>query len=288
MNTPLRSRLLLLAAAALFSTGGAAIKATSLNSWQVASFRSGIAAVALLIVVPEARRNWRLRYVPIAAAYAATLLLFVGATKLTTAANAIYLQAAAPFFVILLGPLLLREKIRRSDLLLMAAVAGGMLLFFTAREPAVATAPNPGRGNVLGALSALTWALTIVGLRWLERGRRTSAGLATVAMGNGIAFVAALPGALPVPAWHARDAAVMLWLGVFQIALAYVCITRGIRHVPVFEATVLLMLEPALNPVWTWLVHGERPAAQSLGGGAIILSATLANALWQNRSSRAA
>ncbi len=287
MNAPLRSRLLLLAAAVLFSTGGAAIKATTLNSWQVASFRSGIAAVALLIVLPEARRNWRWRYVPIAAAYAATLLLFVGATKLTTAANAIFLQGAAPFFVILLGPLLLKEKIHRSDLLLMAAVGAGMLLFFASPEPAVATAPKPGQGNALGALSALTWAFTIVGLRWLQRDRATSAGLATVAMGNVIAFGAALPMTLPVPAWHARDAAVMLWLGVFQIALAYVCITRGIRDVPVFEATVLLMLEPALNPVWTWLVHGERPAALSLAGGAIILSATLSNALWQNRRWRA-
>ena len=33
-----------LAAAALFSTGGAAIKATSLTGWQVASFRSAVAA----------------------------------------------------------------------------------------------------------------------------------------------------------------------------------------------------------------------------------------------------
>ena len=75
----------------------------------------------------------------------------------------------------------------------------------------------------------------------------------------------------------------ILWLGVFQIALAYFCRTWDLRYVPAFEATTLLLLEPTLNPVWTWLVHGERPAALSLGGGAIILSSTLLNAWWQGR-----
>jgi len=102
-------------------------------------------------------------------------------------------------------------------------------------------------------------------------------------MGNLLAFVFTLPAALPVTTLRWQDAAVMLWLGVFQIALAYFCLTRGIRHVPAFEATTLLLLEPALNPIWTWLAHGERPAALSLAGGAVILSATLAGSWWKSR-----
>jgi drug/metabolite transporter (DMT)-like permease len=284
-RAPLGARLLVLAAAALFSTGGAAIKAASFNSWQVASFRSGVAALAILLLIPDARRNWRWRYVPVAVAYALTLLFFVTATKLTTAANAIFLQAAAPLFVLAIGPLVLKEPIRRSDLLLMAGVACGMALFFSGHEAAVTTAPNPARGNVFGALSAVTYAITIAGLRWAERGHATgtSAGMVTVLMGNLLACAATLPMALPVAVWRWRDAAVILWLGVFQIALAYFCLTRGMRHVPAFEATTLLLLEPALNPVWTWLVHGEHPAALSLVGGAIILAATLLNAWWQSR-----
>lgn len=107
--------------------------------------------------------------------------------------------------------------------------------------------------------------------------------MVTVLMGNLLACAATLPMALPVAVWRWQDAAVILWLGVFQIALAYLCLTRGIRHVPAFEATTLLLLEPALNPVWTWLVHGERPAALALAGGGIILSSTLLNAWWQGR-----
>src|ERR1035438_9520924 len=88
-SSPLRNRLLLVAAAILFSTGGAAIKAASFTGWQVASFRSAVAAVALLLVVPDARRGWSWRIAPVGAAYAATLILFVLATRLTTAANAL-------------------------------------------------------------------------------------------------------------------------------------------------------------------------------------------------------
>lgn len=74
------------------------------------------------------------------------------------------------------------------------------------------------------------------------------------------------------------------WLGVFQVALAYVCLTRGIRSVPAIEATVLLLAEPALNPVWAWLIHGEKPAALSVAGGAIIFLAIAGKVWWQNRS----
>src|SRR6266700_1317882 len=82
------NRLLLLLAAFLFSTGGVAIKACSLTGWQVASFRSGIASAALLILIPEARRNWTWRTVATGFAYAATMVAYVLANKLTTSANA--------------------------------------------------------------------------------------------------------------------------------------------------------------------------------------------------------
>jgi drug/metabolite transporter (DMT)-like permease len=225
----------------------------------------------------------------VAVTYAATLVLYVNATKLTTAANAIFLQGAAPLFVLLLNPLLLREPIRRSDLMLMTAVAGGMALVLLGHENTHLTAPDPVRGNILGAASAVTWALTITGLRWIGRsaGAETGAGLATVSLGNLLASAAALPLAFPFPAPQVRDVLIIVWLGVFQVALSYVCLTRAIRSVPAMEATVLLLLEPALNPVWAWMVHEERPSTQSLAGGAVIFLAILGMSLWQNRRPRA-
>jgi hypothetical protein len=134
-----RNRLLLLAAALLFSTGGAAIKATALTSWQVACFRSAVAGAALALLFPDSRRLRDRRALAAGVAYAATMVLFVAANKLTTSANAIFLQDTAPLYLLLLGPLLLREPLRARDLILAAVVGLGMSLFFLGQEQAVAT-----------------------------------------------------------------------------------------------------------------------------------------------------
>lgn len=275
MPPALRYRLLLLAAAVLFSTGGAAIKAASLNGWQVASFRSAVAAAALLLLEPAARGRQRWEAVAVGATYAATMILFALANKLTTAANAIFLQDTAPLYLLALGPLLLHEPVRRRDFAFLAVMVCGMTLFFAAQEAPSRTAPDPFRGNLLAVSSGITWASTIAGLRWL--GTRCGAGAAAPAVvaGNLIAFLGCLPMAVPVTDIGWRDLAVLLYLGVFQIALAYWCLTRGLARVPALEASLLLLAEPALNPVWAWLLHGERPSAWALVGGALILTACL-------------
>ncbi|MGQ9634186.1 MAG: DMT family transporter [Bryobacteraceae bacterium] len=275
---PSGSWLLLSAAAVLFSTGGAAIKATSLTSWQVASFRSGIAAAVLLLLLPQARRLGSRAVWVAAPAYAATVILFVAANKLTTAANSIFLQSTAPLYLLLAGPWLLKEPVRRSDLAFLAAAAVGLSLFFLGTERAEATAPDPARGNVVALLSGLTWALTIAGLRWHARGGSQDASLAMVAAGNLIAFGVTLPLALPISP-GGRDVTLLVFLGVFQIGLAYVCLSRGIRHATALETSLLLLLEPVLNPIWAWLVHHEKPSGWALAGGALILAATTVRGL---------
>jgi len=281
-ESALRNRLLLVAAALLFSTGGAVFKAASITAWQTASFRSGVAALVLLAAFPEARR-WRWNMLPVAAAYAATLILFVLANRLTTSANAIFLQSTSPIYVLLLGPLLLREPIRRADLYYIVAVAAGLVLFFAGRDTVAATATDPPRGNLLALASGVTYALMLVGMRWHGREGGQGSGIAIPALGNLIAFAAALPMALPVESFTARDAIVILYLGVAQIGLAYWCLTRAIRQVPAFEATTTLQLEPAMSPVWSWLAHGERPTPWALAGGVLIVSATLANTWFGRR-----
>jgi drug/metabolite transporter (DMT)-like permease len=164
-----RSRIEILAAAALFSTGGVAIKACELTAWQIAAFRSAIGAVTLLLLVPGARRGWTRRTLVVGLAYAGTLFLFVQANKHTTAANAIFLQATAPLHLLLLSPLLLGEPIRRREWPFVGAMALGLALFFVGRETPQATAPDPALGNVLAAASGLTWALTLA-----RRSRGTS------------------------------------------------------------------------------------------------------------------
>lgn len=276
MNFLTQARLQVLAAALLFSVGGAGIKACALTSWQVASFRSGIAAVVVWLLMPAARRFWTPRVALASLAYAATVILFVLANKLTTSADTIFLQSAAPLYILLLGPWLLREPNRPLDLAVIALIAGGLSLFFVGVEPAVRTAPNPFLGNILAATAGVTWACTIMGLRWMGRGGTGSGGSAPamVVLGNLIAFAVCLPFALPVVEARMLDWAIIIGLGVVQIGLAYVFLTLAMRHIPALEVSVLLLLEPTLNPLWSWMVHGERPGPWSVLGGITILAAT--------------
>ena len=276
---------MILAAALLFSTGGAAVKLCSLNAWQVASLRSGIAAMALLIFLPQARRGWSWRTWTVSIAYAATMILYVLANKLTTAANAIFLQSTAPLYILLLGPVLLSERVQRRQIPFMVVLAGGLCLFFIGSQPASATAPDPFHGNILGALAGMTWGLAIMGLRWLGRDRQDgapeSSAAAAVACGNVLACAAALPQALPIEHALILDWATVAYLGVIQIALAYAFLVRGVRRVGALEVSLLLLLEPILNPVWAWIVHGERPSTWALVGGGVIVGATAINT-WKN------
>lgn len=275
MSSATHSRLQVLGAAFLFSTGGAAIKATDFNNWQVAAFRSGIAAAAIFLLLPAARKvaDWRIGLV--AVAYAVTLIAYVTANKLTTAANAIFLQDTAPLYLLLAGPWLLKEHVTRRDLVVLSVMAVGLLLFFVGEQRASATAPDPLKGNIVAVVSAVTWAITIGGLRWLES-RHTGGepGMATVALGNTIALVLCLPLALPAQGAAVRDWAAVAYLGLFQVGLAYVLLTRGVRRIPALEVSLLILLEPALNPLWAGLMHGEWPGALAIAGGALILGAS--------------
>ena len=268
------ARIQLLGAALLFSTGGAAIKAADFSGWQIASFRSGVAALALWLMTPAARRVWTWQAAVVGIAYAGCLVLFVLANRLTTAANTIFLQSTAPLYMLVLAPWLLKERIRRQDLGFMLAVGLGLALFFVGVEQPAASAPDPERGNLLALGSGFCWALAVCGLRWLTAGEGRGSPQAAVVSGNLTAFVVSLPMALPIGAHSLADWTIVGYLGVFQIALAYVFVTSAIRLIPALEASVILLIEPVLNPVWAWLVQRETPGAWALLGGAIILGAT--------------
>ena len=269
----MRARLFLLLTAVLFSTGGAAVKACTIGSWQVAGLRSAFAIMALLIAVPSTRARWTLPVLLVGASQAATMLLFVSSTKLTTAANAIFLQSTAPLYVLLLAPMLLREPVSRTDLYFLAAFLGGLAIIFVGDASPTSTAPNPALGNWLGVASGVAWASTVMGYRWAARDPSVFG--AALLAGNVIVALVAIPLGWPITA-TAQDWAIVAFLGVFQISLSYAFLAIAMREVPALEASLLMLLEPVLNPVWTWLVHGERVGPASLVGGAIVLAATAA------------
>jgi drug/metabolite transporter, DME family len=271
---------LILAAATLWSTGGAAIKLCTLSAWEISLGRSLVAAVVLWLFMPGARSRPTRGTWAVAAAYAVTVVLFTVANKLTTSANAIFLQDTAPLYVLLLSPLLLGERPSRGELLSVPLFLVGLLLFFRDQ-----LTPGQLSGNLIALASGVSFALAILGLRRLRGGNAPA-----VLLGNLLAGAASLPGAVGGTPATSRDLAILLFLGVFQLGLSYALFARGVRSTPATEASLLALVEPVLNPVWTFFFTGERPGPWALAGGSLVLLGTLWRTLapWaEARSARA-
>lgn len=255
-------------AAVLWSSGGLFIKLAPMPALAVACGRSLIAAVFYMIVL---RPNLRAARWTTAAAYAGCIVTFVTATRLTTAANAIFLQYTGPAYVLLLSPWLLRESFRRIDGVCVALSLLGMSLFFVGKVEA-----GQALGNGLGVVSGVFFALTVVLLRRDAKSGRDTA-LPSTALGNLLAAAVTLPWALQsLPEMtSARGAGVLLYLGVVQLGVAYLLFIRGVRKVPAAEASLISMLEPVLNPIWVLIGTGERPGPWALLGGAIVIAAVV-------------
>ena len=278
-------------AALLWSSGGLFIKIAPFGPLAVACGRALVTTIFYLVVL---RPNLRGARLSTGLVYAAMIVTFVSATKLTTAANAIFLQYTGPAYVLALSPFLLREPFERLDAFCVALSLAGMGLFFVGKV-------EPGQfwGNVLGALSGIAYALTIVLLRRdAKGGAKGGAGFAGVAsregqqagasgdampstvLGNLIAALITLPFVTgDFARITAQGALVLVYLGVVQMGIAYLLLARGLRSVPAAEASLISMLEPTLNPVWVYLGTGERPGPWAVLGGAVVLAAVSLRAL---------
>ena len=272
--------LFVLAAALLWSTGSLFIKSTPLGALELSFGRSLLAA--LTVAALTWREGFRLNFMTLVASvlYAALLVLFVVANKLTTAANAIFLQYTAPVYVLILEPLVFKERFRGADLVVVAACVAGMSLFFVGR-----LRPEDVAGNLAALGSGLCFALFLLLLRHQRGGESNRA--SSVIYGNIIICLVTLPAfARVAPSLTVKDVLIVSYLGVFQIGLAYTLFTLGIaRGVRSLDAGVVGYIEPMLNPVWVFLFLGERPSGWAVVGGSIIIAAVLAHTIELARGS---
>lgn len=260
----------LLLAALFWSLGGLLIKSADWPPLAVAGGRGLVAAIFLALT----NRGLRFTFSPIqliaAVAYAGCTVLFVASTKLTTAANAILLQYTAPIWIALLGAWFLGEKTTRTDWLTIGVVLGGMALFF-----ADGLAFGGALGNLLGVLSGVCFAAMTLALRRQKDGSPVE----SIILGNVLAFLIGLPFMIGVPAPSPAGIAAIVALGVVQLGFSYWLYARAIRHVTALEAVIIPIIEPILNPVWVFLVSGEKPSGWALLGGLIVMGAVTARAL---------
>ena len=270
-----------LAAALLWSTGGLFIKWTSLSGLELSFCRSFFAAITVAILTRH--EGFGINRVTAFASvlYAVLLILFVLATKETTAANAIFLQYTAPVYLLILEPLIYKEKFRSRDLITVLVCIAGMALFFVGQ-----LRPQDVTGNLLALASGLCFALYFLSLRH-PRAREVNRA-SSVIDGNILAVILTAPwGLAAIPGLNLHDALSVAYLGVIQLGVAYALFTyamaRGVRSL---DAGIICYIEPVLNPVWVFLVLGEQPSRWALLGGAIIIVAVIVHMLLDARLKR--
>ncbi|MCR4435508.1 MAG: EamA family transporter [Clostridiales bacterium] len=261
--------LLLVGTALLWSSGGVLIKLVSWNPIAIAGMRSAISALFLLILIRKPRFTWSFPQIAGALSYAATVTLFVSATKMTTAANAILLQYTAPIYVAVLGVWLLKEKIKIVDSITIVFTMGGMVLFFMDN-----LSIGGMTGNILAVFSGISFALLFI----FSRMQKDGSPIETILLGNIITAVVSIPfmfGSMPgASSWLG-----LILLGVFQLGLAYVLYSIAIKQVTALEAILTSTLEPILNPIWVFLFLGEIPGPWALTGGSIVLVSITARSI---------
>lgn len=201
--------------------------------------------------------------------YAATMLLFVPATKMTTAANAILLQYTNPIYIIAFGPLLTGEKNDWIDIAAVAGILAGMVLLLWGDLGGGQMA-----GNILALLSGVTYGGTTIFLRRAKNTRPSD----SLNLSCLLSFLFAIPfivkAGLPQ---SAMSYPALLCLGVFQIGMPAVLLSIGIEKVPALSSVIITMIEPMMNPVWVALFAGEVPSASSVFGGLVILACIVAH-----------
>ena len=262
--------LLVLAAAIIWSTGGLFIKWTTLSGLELSFGRSLLAAITVALFTR--REGFGLNRITLIASvlYAALLLLFVLATKETTAANAIFLQYTAPLYVLVLEPIFYKEKFRQRDLITVIFCVIGMSLFFVGKLQ-----PQDVTGNLLALGSGICFAAYFLLLR--HPSARTVNRASSVIYGNLLVVLVAAPAGLQaLSGITLHDALSVAYLGIVQIGIAYTLFTLGMaRGIRSLDAGIVGYIEPVLNPVWVFLVIGERPSQWALIGGAIIVGAVI-------------
>jgi drug/metabolite transporter (DMT)-like permease len=270
-----KNALLLLVLTAFFwSLSGLMIKKVNLHPVAISGWRSAIAVLFLLVWKPRPRFNWSWPQIGGGCAYAVNMFSFVGATKLTTAANAILLQYTAPAYVALFGIWFLRERPRPADWLAIGVILAGMVLFFLDRLTFSGLA-----GNVMGVLAGISFAWIILFLRKQKEG----SAIESVILGNLLTAVLAAPLMIKnIPV--AQDWWWLIGLGTVQTGVPYILYTTAIRYVTALEGVLVPMIEPILNPAWALIFVGEIPGFWAIVGGTTILLAVTFRAVLHDRS----
>jgi len=252
-----------LAAAVLWSSGGVFIKLISLNAYQLSVFRSSIAALVFLILFRKLVVYANGFAILNAFFYVIVLIFFVLATKLTTAANAIFLQYTAPIYVLIFEPIINKTKYEKINVITIIICFLGMILFFMGE-----LSPGHLEGNLAALLSGVAFAAFFLGMRK----NKSEYQFSSIFYGNIFIALICIPSLFSINVLKQNDLVMVSYLGIFQIGLAYAIFSYGLKRVYAIEASIIGMIEPVLNPIWVFFGYGEIPSLMAIAGGIIIIT----------------
>jgi len=265
----------------LWSTSGFFIKYLTINAFQISFFRSLIAALTVFFITVARKQKLKFEFDKVsnfaAIFYAGILILFVLATKMTTAANAIFLQFTAPMYLVVLEPLFLKTKFDSKNVVTIIICIFGMMLFFFGKLEL-----GNIYGNLLAIASGICFAMFSLLLKYKKVKHKNDNTLNNVIMGNVLVAVIAFFVVFPDFTLELTQSLILLYMGAIQIGVSYIIFNEGIKYVSATESMIIATLEAIFNPIWVFVGIGEMPSVYSIFGGLIIFGAII----WRNFSKK--
>jgi drug/metabolite transporter (DMT)-like permease len=263
-------------AAILWSTGGLFVKLLTLDAFTILFYRSFYAAILFIFIFRKQLLIVNKLTLVSALFYAPLLICFVSATKLTTAANAIFLQYTAPAFILILEPFFVRTKLLKINVITVILTFLGMILFFfdDFSDPE----------NVWGIALALGSGVVLTGLLISQKMNAPAFQPGAVFWGNILVCLVTLPWFINNPYPDVTQNSYLLILGFGQLGLGFALFVYGQKHLPAIESSLISMLEPILNPIWVVIWYGEIPGFFAVAGGTVILVTLVFRMLYLNTS----
>ncbi len=268
-SSALKGTIFVLLAAVLFSIGGLCMKLIPWNALAINSARNTFSVLVLAVFFRLSRHKLVINRTVIVGALAilGTNILYCLANKLTTAGNTIILQFTAPIWVMVFSSLLIKKKPGRLDIIAAILVFSGVVCFFV---------DSLSSGHLLGDILALISGISYAGVFMLNA-HEDSDSLSSVFIGMVLNVLTGLPFLIaerPLSAGWAVWIPILI-LGIFQLGLAYVFLTKGLEITPPIRASLISGIEPVLNPVLVAVFYGEMLTPLSLIGAAIVFISIL-------------
>ncbi len=256
-----------LMAAILFSIGGLCIK---LIPWSPLAINGARNAISMIIIGIYLKLTHHKIVINPAVIFGAVCMtgvttLYTIANKLTTAANTIVLQFTAPIFVIFFMWIFFKKRPKRMDIIATLLVFAGIICFFVD-----GLSGRHMLGNVIAVLSGVCYAGVFM-MNSFER----SDSLSSIFLGQALSAVTCVWFVFGETDFGAAAVGGILVLGVFQLAFAYIFMSKGLDEVPAVTASLTTAIEPILNPLLVAVFYHETVTPLSLVGAVIVVAAVV-------------